>query len=423
MSGKTYVLSRRQMLRSVAAVGLAAGVTPAFAAEAIRIGFGMSLTGPNAGAGKMSLLALEIWKDEVNADGGLLGRPVQFIYYDDQSNPAFVPGIYSKLIDLDKVDLVVSAFGTNQIAPAMPIVMQKKMVYMALFGTGVNDAFKYDRYFQILPNGPEGNRSLSRGFFETAVAMDPKPVTVALAGEDSEFGQQILAGARANLEKTGLKIVYDRNFSPGTVDYGPIVRGIQAAGPDVVFIASYPAASAGMVRAVDEAGYKPRMFGGAMIGLSFASTKTQLGPLLNGIVNNENYVPEPTMKFSGVDEFLKRYQERAPAAGVDPLGYWSPFAYAEMQILAQAVGTTGSLDQGKLAEYIHKTSFKTIIGDVKFGANGEWERSRILTIQYQNIEGRDLGQFRGPGKQVILYPPEYKSGALIEPFAKARGRQ
>src|SRR5215211_593116 len=195
MTTNTRSVSRRQFLKAGAAGGLAMVLAPAFAADPIKIGFGMSLTGPNAGAGKMFLLGREIWKDEANVKGGLLGRPVQFVYYDDQSNPSLVPGIYAKLLDVDKVDLVVSPFATNQIAPAMPIVMQKKMVFMALFGTGVNDEFKYDRYFQILPNGPEGNRSFSIGFFETALSMDPRPRTVALAGEHTEFGQNVVAGA------------------------------------------------------------------------------------------------------------------------------------------------------------------------------------------------------------------------------------
>jgi branched-chain amino acid transport system substrate-binding protein len=414
-------IDRRQMLKSVAASAVTMMIAPALAAEPIKIGFGMSLTGPNAGAGKMFLLGREVWRDEINAKGGLLGREVRFVYYDDQSNPSLVPGIYEKLIDVDKVDLVISPFATNQIAPAMPVVMQKKMIFMALFGTGVNDEFKYDRYFQILPNGPDGNRSFSLGFFAAAMTMDPKPRTVALIGEDSEFGQNILRGARANVEKLGLKIIHDRTFPPTTVDYGPTVRAVQATDPDIVFVASYPVGSIGIVRAVNELGYRPRMFGGAMIGLQFSPVKAQLGPLLNGIVINENYVPEPTMKFPGVDDVLKRYQQRASTAGTDPLGFWSPYAYAELQILGQAVNAVGIIDQRKLADYLHRTHFQTVVGEVKFGPLGEWEKPRILYVQYQNIQGNEVNQFRQPGKAVVLYPPELKSGQLIYPFAKARG--
>jgi branched-chain amino acid transport system substrate-binding protein len=412
---------RRRHLLLGATAALTLPLIPAFAAEPIKIGFAMSLSGPNAGAGKMFLVGREVWKDETNAIGGLLGRPVQFVYYDDQSNPSLVPGIYSKLLDVDKVDLVISPFATNQIAPAMPVVMQKKMTFMALFGTGVNDEFKYDRYFQILPNGPEGNRSFSLGFFETAMTMEPKPRTVAITGEDTEFGHNILSGARANLERLGLKLVYDRTFPASTVDHTPILRAIKSAEPDIVFVASYATGSVGMVRVLNEVGYRPRMFGGAMIGLQFTPVKAQLGPLLNGVVINENYVPEKTMNFPGVEDVLKRYQQRAASAGTDPLGFWSPFAYAELQILGQAVEAVGGTDQGKLAEYLHKTPFKTVIGDVKFGPIGEWEKSRILYIQYQNVRGNDLNQFRESGKAVILYPPELKSGELIYPLAKARG--
>ena len=417
----TRSLTRRHLLQGAAAASLALAVSPALGAEPIKIGFGMSLTGPNAPAGRMFLLGREIWKDEANAKGGLLGRPIEFVYYDDQSNPSLVPGIYSKLIDVDKVDLLMSAFSTNQIAPAMPIVMQKKMVYMGLFGTGVNDEFKYDRYFQILPNGPDGNRSFSLGFFETAMTMEPKPQTVALVGEDTEFGHNVLSGARANAASVGLKIVYDRNFPPSTTDHASVVRAVQAANPDIVFVASYPAGSTGMVRAVRETGYTPRMFGGAMIGLQLTPIKGQFGPLLNGLVINENYVPEPTMKFAGVDEFLTKYQERARGGGVDPIGFWSPFAYAELQVLSQAVNAVGAVDQGKIADYLHRASFKTIVGDVKFGPLGEWEKSRILYVQYQNIQGHDINQFRQPGKAVIMYPRELKSGEFVYPYAKARG--
>src|SRR5882757_10856062 len=105
----------------------------------IKIGFGMALTGPLGPNGKSALLAMEIWVEETNAKGGLLGRPVQLVNYDDQSNPSTVPGIYTKLLDVDKVDLIVGGYGTNMVAPAMPIAMQRKKAFLALYGLGVND--------------------------------------------------------------------------------------------------------------------------------------------------------------------------------------------------------------------------------------------------------------------------------------------
>jgi branched-chain amino acid transport system substrate-binding protein len=404
-------------LTLLAATALAAPM-PARAADPIKIGFSMPLTGGLSGGGKSVILAFELWKEDVNAKGGLLGRPVELVYYDDQSQPAQVPGIYSKLLDIDKVDLVVSSYATNQIAPAMPIVMQRNLVFMALFGTGVNDTFNYDKYFQILPNGKETRLAPSLGFLETAMTMNPKPQTIALVAADAEYAQTVIAGARESIKRLGLKVVYDRSYPPTTVDYTPIVRAIQATNPDVVFVASYPPDSVGIVRASNEIGLKARMFGGGMIGLAFSPIKQQLGPLLNGIVAYDVYQPEPTMNFPGIADFLKRYQARAPAAGVDPLGYYlPPYSYAEMQILAQAVNAVGSLDHAKIAAYIHATKFSTIVGDVKFADNGEWEKSRVLFVQYQNIVGNDIEQFRKPGKVVILYPPEYKSGNFIYPYS------
>jgi branched-chain amino acid transport system substrate-binding protein len=137
---------------AVAAVMLTA--TPTRAADPIKIGFSMALTGPLASGGKVMLIALKIWEEDVNARGGLLGRPVQLVYYDDQSNGSQVPGIYTKLLDIDKVDLVVSSYGTNVAAPAMPIVMQRNKLFLSMFSIGLNTEFKYLRYFSILPAGP-----------------------------------------------------------------------------------------------------------------------------------------------------------------------------------------------------------------------------------------------------------------------------
>jgi branched-chain amino acid transport system substrate-binding protein len=391
------------------------GIAPA--QQPLKIGFGMSLTGPLAGNGKAALLSMEIWRDDVNAKGGILGRKVEFVYYDDQTNPATVPGIYTKLLDVDKVDLIVSGYGTNVIAPTMPIAMQRKLTLMSLFGLNVNSKFKYDRYFQIMPAGPDPGIGWSQGYFDAAMGMNPKPKTIALVGADAEYPAMALEGARAHAKKLGLNIVYDKTYPPKTVDYAPIVRAIQATNPDLVYVASYPPDSAGMVRAVNEVGLKARMFGGGLVGPQFAALKTQLGPLLNGVVNYEFYAPELAQQFPGLQAFLAKYQGRAAKEGVDPLGYYlPPYSYAMMQVLEQAIAAVGSLDQAKLAAYMHKSEFDTFVGKVRFAQNGEWARSRVMMTQYHGISGNDAEQFRKPGTVTVLYPMEYRNGDVKAPY-------
>jgi branched-chain amino acid transport system substrate-binding protein len=391
------------------------------AAEPLRMGFGMALTGGLAGTGRAALLATKMWAEEVNAKGGILGREVQLVYYDDQSNPSTVPGIYAKLIDVDKVDLVASGYATNMIAPAMPLVIERGLVFIGLFGLAVNDQFRYERYFAIVPGGDNPRLSYSEGFFDVAMTMEPKPKTAAIVGADAEYAQIATDGARANAQKRGLKIVYDRRYPPASVDFVPIARAIQAADPDVVYVASYPPDTVGLVRAANEVGLKPRMLGGGMIGLQYAAIKQQLGPLLNGITSFDVYVPEPTMRFPGIEEFLQKYQGLARAEGTDQLGFYTPpYAYARMQVLAQAIEATKSLDQAKLARHVHEATFETLVGTVKFGPTGEQAVPRILFVQYQGIAGNDLAQFNQPGKQVIVSPPAFVSGKFLYPYAELR---
>src|SRR5277367_5904785 len=166
--------------------GLAAS-TAARAADQITIGFGMALTGGLAAGGKSALLAMQLWQDQVNAKGGLMGRPVKLIYYDDQSNPATVPALYTKLLEIDKVDFIVSGYGTNLIAPAMPIAIQHERLFFGLFGLAVNSEFHYPKYFSMLPSGPDPKHAFAQPFFDVAMAATPKPKTLALLVEDSEF--------------------------------------------------------------------------------------------------------------------------------------------------------------------------------------------------------------------------------------------
>ena len=391
------------------------------AGEPIKIGFSMSLTGPLAANGKQALLGMQIWEEEMNAKGGLLGRPVKLVYYDDQSQAAPVPGIYTKLLDVDKVELIIGPYATVPAAAAMTVVVQRKKLFMILFGLDVNSAFKYDKFFAMIPSGPDTKASFTEGFFETAIAQNPKPETVALAYADAEFGQNACEGARQNAKKHNLKVVYDKSYPPPTADFTPIVRAVQATNPDLFVVCSYPLDSVGMVKAVNEVGFKPKMAGGAMVGLQATVFKRQLGPLLNGWTNYETWVPSDKMMLPQTAEFLKKYQAKAGAAGVDPLGYYlGTWGYAYIQVYGQAIEATKSIDDAKLADYISKTNHKTIMGDIKFGPGGEWAKSGMLQVQYHDIKSGELDQFKGMDTQTVLTPAPLKTGSVIYPFEKAK---
>jgi branched-chain amino acid transport system substrate-binding protein len=418
------------MRRAKAVFGAAVGALllcaamPARAAEPIKIGFSMELTGPFAVVGKTGLLAFQIWAENINKKGGLLGRPVKLVYYDDQSNPANVPGIYTKLIDIDKVDLLVSSYGTNLVVPAMPVAIQHKRLFFGLFALAANDKFHYSKYFSMLPFGPQPVKTFAEGWFDLAAAQNPKPKTVAIVNADAEFQHKAAESARENAERVGIKVVYNRAYPPNTVDFSPILRAVNAAQPDLIYFAAYPSDTVGILRTVGEIGIHAKMIGGGFAGLAAAAIKMQLGATANGVVNVDLWEPVKTMEFPGVMEFLEEYQAKAPAAGLDLLGYFlPPFAYSELQVLGEAVTAAKTLDNDKLAQYMHSHPFHTIVGTLAFGPNGEWTKARPIWVQYHGIKGHDVAQFKGPQTVTILSPAEYKTGDLIYPYSKARGAE
>lgn len=337
-----------------AGLGLAllAAVPVACAAQPITIGFDIEETVSLAVNGRTSLLAYKIWQQHINDNGDLLGQQMKFIYYDDQSNPALVPSIVTKLLDIDHVDILLGENGTNLLAPAMPIVMQHHLTFLGLFGLNVNQDFHYPNYFSMIPTGgPHPSQSMGEGFFRLAEQMNPKPKTIALVGADADFAIHAIDGARELAKAASLKIVCDHTYPPNTVDYTPIIRAIEATNPDLLFVGSYPADTAGMVRAAGEVGLHCRMSGGDMVGLQSTAIKQELGPLLNGIEDYDFWQPVKGFATPEAMAFLKEYQAKAAAQKIDPLGYYlPPFAYFDLQVLGQAIEGAHSLDQTKLAD-------------------------------------------------------------------------
>jgi len=392
------------------------------AAEPLKVGLSVALTGGVAPIGKQVLAALQIWRDDLNAKGGLLGRPVELVYYDDQSNPQNVPGLYTKLIDVDKVDLLIGPYATNMVAPAIPVLMQYHKTTIGILANAANSKFHYDQYFSMLPTGPEPKKSFAYGFFELAAAQKPRPKTVAIVAADAEFAQNAADGARETIKEIGgFQIVTDQKYPPSTTDYTSIMRAVAALNPDIVYVAAYPPDSVGIVRAANEVGLTPKMFGGTFIGLLVTPIKAQLGPLMNGIVNNEVFLPAPSLVFPGTREVLAKYQAIAKEQKIDPMGWaFAPIGYAAGQVLAEAVQGAKTLDQVKLAAYMRSHTFSTVVGPVKFGKDGEWAKSRVFFTQFQHVTGNSMDQFKDTTHEVIVWPNEYKTGSLIYPYADAK---
>src|SRR5580700_11401141 len=343
------------------------------ASSPIRIGSCLSLTGPVADNSRSAQLAHQIGREDANRQSGLLGRPVELVCYDDRADASQVPGIYRKLMDDDKVDLVIGGYGTNSVLPAMPLIMDRQRFFVGLMGLGVNNALAYPNYFAMIPTGPDPNAALTEGFFALAAQQKPRPATVALVSADAEFSRNPILGAKANAKRYGFKIVHDATYPLTTKDFMPVIDAVAESNCDLLFLCSYLADSIGLVRTIHGHRFRPKMVGGGMIGPQNTAVKTTLGPMLNGFVNYEYWQPVPKMRFPGVQQLLNTYQARAADAGVDLLGhYMTPLAYAQMQVVAQAVNATGGFDDAALSTFTRGATFNTVMGDIKFGKNGEW---------------------------------------------------
>jgi branched-chain amino acid transport system substrate-binding protein len=393
-------------------------------AEPIKIGYSMSLTGPLGANGQTALLAHRIWEEDVNRKGGLLGRPIQLVCVDDKTDASLVPGIYEKLLDVDHVDLIIGGYGNNSLTPAMPLVIEHGRFFVGLMGLGVNTRFDYPGYFVMIPTGPDPSSALTEGFFDVAAKQEPKPETVAIVAADADFSRNPILGARANAEKHGLRVISESKYPLATKDFAPLLRDLRETSPDILFLCSYLSDSIGLVRAINEVGLEPKLVGGAMIGPQSSVVQNALGPLLNGVVNYEYWLPVPKMLVPGVIELIERYQARAAAQCADALGYYvAPLAYAQMQVVEQAISTTKSLDDAALVNYTRDAVFKTVIGEVKFARSGEWSVSRVLQVQFRDIHSNDPAEFKDPRTRVVLSPGELASGELIYPYAAAKRAQ
>lgn len=400
-----------------------AGLVSRAAAEdvpPIKIGFTTTESGPLAALIGQTLLARQMWAEDVNAKGGILGRKVELDYVDDKYNPGLVGTLYSKLIDVDKVDIVIGPFGNAVLTPIQPIVQQHGKLLFSTWTTTANAHLHYDKYFNMGPWGDKPEQF--QGLYASAAATH-KLKKIALLSVDIEGPQVMTQQVRAMTDRLGLTIVYDQKYPANTTEFSSLLRAINSSNPDAIYIASAPADSIAIVNQLEEIGLADsvQMCCGGMVGLQTAQVLGKLGAKVNGLVNYALNAPVPSMEYEGTRDFFDRYAERAKAAKIDALGYYgASYAYAQGQIIQQAIEATKSLDNDTLAEYMHKATFNTIVGKVSFTADGEWTRSNVAEVQFRGLDNSgNLDQFRSPDHQVVVAPDAMASGSWA-PLATAR---
>src|SRR3954452_22268287 len=244
-------MKRRTFLGGAMAVAVVGQGSRALAQQPpIKIGMSMAQTGGLAGGGKASLLGIEVWRDDINGKGGLLGRNSELIVYDDKSSASEAPAIYAKLVDVDKVDLLFAPYATVPTAPLMPFVKQRGLLLIGNFSFQVNSKVQHDMWFNNAPWGPPD--SWPDSFLDIAQKAAAK--SVAFLSADQEFAQNLVVIAREVAKRRNMGIVFDQAYPPNKVEFSSIVRALKAAKPDVVYVSSYPPDSAGILRAVNEIG-------------------------------------------------------------------------------------------------------------------------------------------------------------------------
>jgi branched-chain amino acid transport system substrate-binding protein len=387
------------------------------AGKPLKIGYSMSLTGGLAANGRSALLAHKIWEEGTNSTGGLLGRPVKLIYYDDKSSPTEVPPIYTKLLDFGKVDLVVAAYGTVLTAVAMPIVIQRKKAFIGLLGLAVNSEFNYSNYFAMIPSGLDAKTAFTRGFFDVALIQNPSLQTVAILAADQNFSRNAADGARETIKQSGLKLVYERTYPPTSVDFAPIVRAVAAANPDLVVVCSYPSDSVGMVRAVNELGFKPKRSAVPWSDCSPPPSRHSLDRC--SMVSSITSFGFPCIKYSfpgWTISFHVIKRERRQKGSIHWKTIWRPghtlsFRCCNRRRRSPLMMPSSAITSARMRS---QQSWEELSSGPK--ENG---RTRAFSrCNFRTSKRHDIARFRDMSTQVVVAPAENAFGEIIYPYER-----
>jgi branched-chain amino acid transport system substrate-binding protein len=354
------------------AIALAVGgVVPATAQGPIRIGASLSLTGTYAKLGKNQHEGYQLCEKDLNAKGGLLGRKVQFVVYDDQSMPATAVRLYEKLITEDKVDAIMGPYSSPVTEAAVNVTEKYKKVMVAPLAA-TTSIFKKGRKYIFMVISP------AEVYLEGLVDMAAKRglKTVAVVNEDTLFSKAAASGAVELAKKRGLQVVYTEAYPKGNTDFSALLTKLKATNADVLAAATYFDDAVALTRQMKELNVNPKMYGVTVGG--------DLPEFYDTLKQNAEYIYgatqwEPTLPYPGNQEWFDAYKKEF---GHDP-SYHSAAGYAGCVIYAEAAKRANSLDADKVREQLLKLETRTIFGDYKVDTDGFQVAHKMVTFQWQ----------------------------------------
>jgi branched-chain amino acid transport system substrate-binding protein len=367
------------------------GVAPATAQGPIRIGASLSLTGTYAKLGKNQHEGYQLCEKDVNAKGGVLGRKIQFVVYDDQSMPATAVRLYEKLITEDKVDAIMGPYSSPVTEAAVNVTEKYKKVMVAPLAA-TTSIFKKGRKYVFMVISPA--EVYLEGLLEMAAKRGLK--TVAVVNEDTLFSKAAAAGAVELAKKKGLQVVFQEAYPKGNTDFSALLTKLKAANADVLAAATYFDDAVALTRQMKELNVNPKMYGVTVGG--------DLPEFYDTLKQNAEYIYgatqwEPTLPYPGNHEYFEAYKKEF---GHEP-SYHSTAGYAGCLIYAEAVKRAHSLDADRVREQLLKLEMRTPFGDYKVEADGFQVAHKMVTFQWQKE------------KKVTVWPDELAQGKPLFP--------
>ncbi len=409
-------LSRREALQRAAALGLgaplaaallrvsAAGAqegTPAGTAaapppygEPIKIGASVSTTGSNGRTGLYQQEAFQLWESQKNASGGLLGRPVQFIIYDDQSDPTTGARLYERLLNEDKVDLVLGPYSSG-VTQAVVQITERAQFPLLAAGASASDIWKRNYRYVF------GVYSIAEDYFKS-ILLDIAPAqgykTAAVIYEDTLFPTSTAQGAIAHCKTAGIQVVVEEKYPAKATDVSSVLTKVRDANPDMLIGGSYLPDGVLITRQSKELGVNPKLFSFS-VGAAQPDFAAGLGADANFVLGPSMW--EPEIQTPGNQAFVDEYRAKFP--GRDP-DYHSATGYSACQVLEAAVRAVGSLDREAIRDQLVSLQMETVLpGKYQVTEQGQMIGHIPLTVQWQN------------GAKVIVAPEQFAAGDLLLP--------